>query len=105
MKNAQIFYFVNLHRPHMLDLIMQGLWIKTQSSPFEAPYFSCVPYLLGEGQAMQYSVWPKSTTADADPAPAVPPARRLSARRDGGVARRGRTSSSTSACSCRPIRT
>src|SRR4029453_18665881 len=27
---------------------------------FEPPYFSCVPYLLGEGQAMQYSVWPKS---------------------------------------------
>ena len=46
--------------PHVLDLIMQSLWIKTQSSPFEAPYFSCVPYLFGEGQAMQYSVWPKS---------------------------------------------
>jgi hypothetical protein len=60
LKNAQIFYFVNFHRPHILDLIMQSLWIKTQSSPFEAPYFSCVPYLLGEGQAMQYSVWPKS---------------------------------------------
>jgi hypothetical protein len=57
-KNAQIFYFVNFHRSHILDLIMQGLWIKTQSSPFEAPYFSCVPYLLGEGQAMQYSFWP-----------------------------------------------
>ncbi len=57
-KNAQIFYFVNFRRHHILDLIMQGLWIKTQSSPFEAPYFSCVPYLLGEGQAMQYSVWP-----------------------------------------------
>jgi hypothetical protein len=61
LKNSQIFYFVNLHRPHILDFIMQGLWIKTQTSPFEAPYFSCVPYLLGEGQAMQYSVWPKST--------------------------------------------
>ncbi|MGH9665697.1 MAG: catalase family protein, partial [Bryobacteraceae bacterium] len=60
-KNTQIFYFLNLHRPHVLDLIMQGLWIKTQSSPFEAPYFSCVPYLLGEGQAMQYSVWPRTT--------------------------------------------
>jgi len=60
VKNAQIFYFVNFHRPHILDLIMQSLWIKTQSSPFEAPYFSCVPYLLGEGRAMQYSVWPKS---------------------------------------------
>jgi len=60
VKNASIFYFLNFHRPHLLDLIMQSLWIKTQSSPFEAPYFSCVPYLLGEGQAMQYSVWPKS---------------------------------------------
>jgi hypothetical protein len=60
VKNAQIFYFVNLDRHHVLDLVMQSLWIKTQSGPFEAPYFSCVPYLLGEGQAMQYSVWPKS---------------------------------------------
>jgi hypothetical protein len=60
VKNAQIFYFLNFRRPHVLDLIMQSLWIKTQSSPFEAPYFSCVPYLLGENQAMQYSVWPKS---------------------------------------------
>jgi len=60
LKNAQIFYFLNFQRPHVLDLIMQSLWIKTQSSPFEAPYFSCVPYLLGDGQAMQYSVWPKS---------------------------------------------
>jgi len=60
LKNAPIFYFLNLHRPHLLDFIMQSLWLKTQSSPFEAPYFSCVPYLMGEGRAMQYSVWPKS---------------------------------------------
>jgi hypothetical protein len=70
LKNTQIFYFVNLHRPHVLDLVMQSLWIKTQSSPFEAPYFSCVPYLLGEGQAMQYSVWPKS--ARRTPIPRLP---------------------------------
>ena len=61
IKNAQIYYFLNLHRSHVLDLIMQGLWIKTQHSPFEAAYFSCVPYLLGEGQAMQYSMWPLRT--------------------------------------------
>ena len=60
LKNATICYFLNVHRSHVLDLLMQSLWTKTQSSPFEAPYFSCVPYLLGEGQAMQYSVWPKS---------------------------------------------
>src|SRR6185312_1596298 len=60
VKNAQIFYFLNRHRSHLLDLIMQSLWTKTQSSPLEAPYFSCVPYLLGEGRAMQYSFWPKT---------------------------------------------
>jgi len=60
LKNASLFHFVNFKRPHLLDFIMQGLWIKTQSSPFEAPYFSCVPYLLGDGQAMQYSFWPVS---------------------------------------------
>ena len=70
VKNAQIFYFLNLSRHHILDLVMQSLWIKTQSSPFEAPYFSCVPYLLGEGQAMQYSVWPK--TNRRTPIPRLP---------------------------------
>jgi hypothetical protein len=70
LKNAQIFYFINRHRPHLLDMIMQGLWIKTQSSPFEAPYFSCVPYLLGEGQAMMYSVWP--TSNKRTPIPRLP---------------------------------
>jgi hypothetical protein len=61
LQNAPTFYFINLHESHLLDFIMQGLWIKTQSSPFEAPYFSCVPYLMGEGQAMQYSFWPRWT--------------------------------------------
>ena len=60
VQNAAIFHFLNFRKPHLLDLIMQSLFMKTQTSPFEAPYFSCVPYLLGEGQAMQYSVWPKS---------------------------------------------
>jgi hypothetical protein len=56
LKNAQTFYFLNLRHPHVLDFVMQSLWIKTQSSPLESAYFSCVPYLLGEGQAMQYSI-------------------------------------------------
>ncbi len=70
LKNAAIFHFLNFRNPHILDGIMQGLWTKTQSSPFEAPYFSCVPYLLGEGQAMQYSVWP--TTKKRTPIPRLP---------------------------------
>ena len=59
-KNAQIFYFVNFRESHILDSIMQLLWTKTQTSPLEDRYFSCVPYLLGEGQAMQYSFKPRS---------------------------------------------
>lgn len=70
LKNASLFHFLNFKRPHVLDLIMQGLFIKTQSSPFEAPYFSCVPYLLGEGQAMMYSFWP--TTTRKTPIPRLP---------------------------------
>ena len=54
-KNAQIYYFLNFRESHILDSIMQLLWTKTQTSPLEGDYFSCVPYLLGEGQAMQYS--------------------------------------------------
>lgn len=69
-KNAQLFYALNLRRPHVLDGIMQMLWIKTQSSPLEGAYFSCVPYLLGEGQAMQYSVWPRLKTRT--PVPRLP---------------------------------
>jgi hypothetical protein len=61
-KNAQVFYFVNFREPHILDSIMQLLWTKTQSSPLEGEYFSCVPYLLGEGQAMQYSFRPRLKT-------------------------------------------
>jgi hypothetical protein len=54
-RNAPVFYFLNLRESHILDSVMQLLWTKTQTSPLEDEYFSCVPYLLGEGQAMQYS--------------------------------------------------
>lgn len=70
LQNAQIYHFLNLHQSHVLDLVMQGLWTKTQTSPLEAPYFSCVPYLLGEGQAMQYSFWP--TNDRRTPVPRLP---------------------------------
>jgi hypothetical protein len=70
VRNAQIFYFFNRQRSHVLDFIMQALYLKTQSSPFEAPYFSCVPYLLGEGQAMQYSFWPRAN--QRTPIPRLP---------------------------------
>jgi hypothetical protein len=61
LRNAQIFYFFNLRHSHVLDSIMQGLWTGTKTSPLESEYFSCVPYLLGEGQAMQYAFRPRSS--------------------------------------------
>jgi hypothetical protein len=54
-QNAPVFYFFNPRETHILDSLMNSLWTKTQSSPLESEYFSTVPYLLGEGQAMKYS--------------------------------------------------
>jgi hypothetical protein len=55
LRNASVFYFLDPRDSHILDSVMQLLWTKTQRNPLEDQYFSCVPYLLGEGQAMQYS--------------------------------------------------
>jgi hypothetical protein len=54
-------YFLDPRSPHVLDMLMQGLWAKTQTSPLEARYWSCAAYLLGDGQAMQYSLVPSSS--------------------------------------------
>ncbi|MBT2407516.1 MULTISPECIES: catalase family protein [unclassified Streptomyces] len=54
-----VLYFLNLRHPHLCDMVMQGLYAKTHSSPLEARYWSCTPFLLGAGQAMQYSVVPR----------------------------------------------
>jgi hypothetical protein len=70
LKNASIYHFVKFKNHHVLDLIMQSLWIKTQSSPLESQFFSCVPYLLGDGQAMQYSF--QSRLKTRTPVPRLP---------------------------------
>ncbi|WEJ08452.1 hypothetical protein N0Q90_01805 (plasmid) [Sinorhizobium sp. M103] len=57
-RGLPLFYFINPANSHLLDAIMQGLWARTQTSPLETEYWSCVPYLLGEGQAMRYSIHP-----------------------------------------------
>ena len=56
-----IYYFLNPKDPHLLDFLMQSLWNETQYNPLGQRYWSCVPYLLGEGQAMMYSFVPKTT--------------------------------------------
>lgn len=72
--NAPVFYFFNLREPHLLDAIMNSLWTRTQTSPLECDYFSTVPYLLGEGQAMQYSFHSRLRSRSAVPGlPGRPP--------------------------------
>ena len=55
-----VFYFINPLDSHFLDMTMQGIYARMNRSPLEVSYWSCVPYLLGEGQAMKYSVRPTS---------------------------------------------
>jgi deferrochelatase/peroxidase EfeB len=59
-RNMPVFYFLNPMDPHLLDFFMQALWNETIYNPLGHRYYSCVPYLLGEGQAMMYSFRPKS---------------------------------------------
>jgi hypothetical protein len=54
-----LMYFLRPSHPHLADLVMQGLYASTAASPLQATYWSCVPYLLGEGQAMQYRLVPR----------------------------------------------
>ncbi|KYC40759.1 hypothetical protein WA1_24290 [Scytonema hofmannii PCC 7110] len=51
-------YFLNPFDSHLLDAMMQGLYAKAHTSPLEVTYFSCVPYLYGEGKAIKYSIKP-----------------------------------------------
>nr|ALS91586.1 MetaGeneMark_Unknown Function [uncultured bacterium] len=53
-----VFYFIKPFHSHFLDMTMQGIYARMNRSPLEVRYWSCVPYLLGEGQAMKYSVTP-----------------------------------------------
>lgn len=52
---------------HPVDLVMQGLYAKVHANPLAARYWSCVPYLLGAGQAMQYSFVPRTVLRSTVP--------------------------------------
>lgn len=58
--NEPLWYFLNPFDLHLLDLAMQALWNQTQCNPLGARYYSCTPYLLGQGQAMVFSYRPLS---------------------------------------------
>lgn len=66
-RGTPLFYFIGPRESHLLDAVMQGLWARTQTSPLETRYWSCVPYLLGDGRAMQYSIRPRWATRSTVP--------------------------------------
>ncbi|MFT3925506.1 MAG: hypothetical protein QM778_23405 [Myxococcales bacterium] len=56
LRGTPLFYFFNRKEPRILEFLMQLLWNHTQTSPLECDYFSGAPYLLGEGQAMKFTL-------------------------------------------------
>ena len=87
-RDMPVFYFLNPLDPHLLDFLMQSLWNETQYNPLGARYWSCVPYLLGAGQAMMYSFLPRSKViTDIPGVPFGPRAAELPARQHGRDAR------------------
>ena len=66
----QVFYFINPFESHYVDAILQGIYAKAHGSPFETPYWSCVPYLYGQGRAMKYRFTPRRTARTPVPFPA-----------------------------------
>ncbi len=59
-KRTPVFYFLKPFDSHLLDMMMQGLYARMNTSPLEVRYWSCVPYLCGEGMAVKYSIRPTS---------------------------------------------
>jgi hypothetical protein len=55
---APLTYAINPGDSHLLHLFMQLLYSPMHANPLEVQYYSNVPFLLGEGQAVQYSLKP-----------------------------------------------
>lgn len=70
LKDMTLYYFLNPFDSHLLDTVMQSLWNETQSNPLGKRYWSCTPYLLGEGQAVMYSFVPRANIVS--PIPGLP---------------------------------
>src|SRR6266487_2750255 len=65
---APLVYFVNPFDSHLLHVAMQLLYSPVHANPLEVQYYSNVPFLLGEGQAVQYSLKPRSPARSRIPA-------------------------------------
>jgi hypothetical protein len=63
-----LFYFINPFDHHLLAFVLQALYTRAQTSPLEIPYYSNVPFLLGDGQAVVYSLKPRAKQRTKVPA-------------------------------------
>jgi hypothetical protein len=70
---TSLFHYLG-RRGYLGDLLMQVLYARTHANPLATPYWSCVPYLLGEGKAMQYRFVPASGRIGPKRPPWPPPA-------------------------------
>ena len=103
-RHLPVFYFFDPREPRLIDFIMQGLWNETQTNPLGQTYYSCVPYLIGSGQAMQYSFWPMTKVSKRIAGLPFWVARQLSARQYGEDAGRdGRRVRVTRPVADRPV--
>jgi hypothetical protein len=57
---APLGYFLNPFSRHPIHMLMQLLYSPMHSNPLESQYYSNVPFLLGDGQAVEYSMKPRS---------------------------------------------
>ena len=55
---APLAYAINPGDSHLLHLFMQLLYSPMHANPLEVQYYSNVPFLLGAGQAVEYSLKP-----------------------------------------------
>ena len=62
-------YYLNPFDSHLRDALMQSLFARVRANPLEARYWSCASYLLGEGQAMHYTMTPRSPVRSKVPRP------------------------------------
>ena len=65
---APLAYAINPFDSHLLHMFMQLLYSPMQANPLEVQYYSNVPFLLGEDQAVEYSLKPRERARTRIPA-------------------------------------
>jgi hypothetical protein len=65
---APLAYAINPFDSHLLHMFMQLLYSPMHANPLEVQYYSNVPFLLGERQAVQYSLKPRPRSRTKIPA-------------------------------------